>query len=149
MRSRTVAVAVPASYNQGGPEKLSWGTKAPGDTLSYALDCTAWCADAGDHVQTFTAQASDPALVIGAASHSDDVLTVRLSGGAAGHSYGVTFTMQLASGAVLTRVVWLSVNTISVPPGYFGGLVIPAGPAGPATSISVRADSTGWTADRT
>lgn len=133
MQARTVALPVPVPYNAGAETRLAWATKAPGDQIWYALDCAKFCADADDHIASFAAQASDEALILGTQRLDADVMAVRLSGGIAGHSYAVTFTAYLASGAALTRVVWLAVDIVSRPPGYYSaGTTIPAGPAGVA-----------------
>lgn len=145
MKLRTARVPTLA-YEVGS---LTWPVKDPADVLRYDLDAAAWLADAADAIGDFSATPNGTGLTVAKVGHAAGVMTVQISGGTVGTRYAVTFHVTTTGGATLSRTVWLPVAVVSQPSGPLPSGAIKEGPAGPPGIVSVRADSTGWTADRT
>jgi hypothetical protein len=88
---------------------LAWPSKDPNDALEYALDCTAWLADAGLSISSYTFEYST-GLILSAPSISESVITVEISGGTPLTSAVVGFIINLSNGNELVVYVSLPIR---------------------------------------
>ena len=90
---------------------LAWPAKLLGDVLDYSLDLTNWLADEGDTISgTPTASTVLSGLTIGALTVAGSVITVWLSSGATGATYGVNIAVVTAGGRTETFQVLLPIG---------------------------------------
>ena len=95
---------------------LAWlDQKAPGSTLDYSLDITAWLG-ADTVVSASAGVAPSSGLTITTQPTAGSVLTVWLTGGTAGTNYAVTFTVSTAAGRTLVETIWLYCQNLSPAP---------------------------------
>lgn len=87
--------------------------KDPADVWDYALDFTEAMTKAGDTLAAVVVTASPATITIGAtATTPAGMATVRLSGGAAGTDYTITFRATTTGGLVLERSAKLLVKDL-------------------------------------
>lgn len=82
--------------------------KDPADVWDYALDFTEAMTKAGDTLASVSVTATPATITVGTTSTTPaGMATVRLSGGAAGTDYTITYRATTTGGRVLERSVRL------------------------------------------
>ena len=92
MIARTVTLPI----NPGAVEAFTWGQKDIADDLVYAVDASAWAADAGTSLADFDVlDMADPALTVSDLTVSAGIASFRIFGGTAGttETFGVLLYM--------------------------------------------------------
>lgn len=115
--SRTLAALGPAGTALRGvrlaPPHLRWPAKAPGDTLDYALDLSAWLAEDGDaltQVVASIAPAGPADLSLVWIAIYAGLPTLLLTGGVAGTDYAIALLATTAAGRQAGFPMRLCVN---------------------------------------
>jgi hypothetical protein len=111
-------VTVPTAPNEVNRPLVWLGQKAPGDNRQYALNCLPWLN--GDMIDTVSVGVAPNGSgdIVATFPGSQDVgkAVVTLTGGNAGTTYAVTFTITTIAGDVLVRTVWLFCQNLSPAP---------------------------------
>ncbi len=129
------------------PVLLTWPAKLTADVLDYSLDLTNWLADESDTISgTPTVSTTVTGLTIGTVSVSGSVVTVWLSAGTTGATYGVNVVITTAGGRTETFQVLLPIGSdasIAAPttayaiPAASGALLGGSGTAQQAAAVAV------------
>ena len=82
--------------------------KAPGASLLYGLDLSAWEVLSSDTITAATVTVGGT-LTAGAAAVNAGVITALISGGTVGHTLPATFAWTTAGGATDSRTIWLRI----------------------------------------
>jgi hypothetical protein len=116
--SALYTVTVPAAPNEVNRPLMWLGQKAPGDDRQYALNCLPWLN--GDLIETVSVNVAPngPGDIVASGAGAQDVgkAVVTLTGGNAGTTYAVTFTVSTIGGDVLVRTAWLFCQNLSPSP---------------------------------
>lgn len=111
--SRTVALP----YGLTAPPNsiLSWQVKNPGDILDYTFDISGWLGEDGSTISTASVSSASGITVALLTPWTSGLISVQISGGTAGVTYAVTFSIALSSGETLVRTVYSPVGTVGIP----------------------------------
>ncbi len=135
MLSRFHAVSLPV--RPSAPRNLAWPAKDAGSVRAYALDCTAWLADAGTTILLAIVKI-DLSLQADSVECDGKIIRLRLWGGVAGNQPVVVFSLRLVNGCRENVSVSVPVQDIGVPVPSRTATVGPADPAQSGAGSALR-----------